>query len=58
MLPFTVMLPATETLPLLASRNFEALPIMKLIEPPAAMLLIRYSCVRLLKPWNWPSAPF
>ena len=31
------------------------------IERPAgsrAMLLIRYSCVTLLKPWNCPSAPF
>ena len=30
-------------LPLFATKNFELLPIMKLIEPPEAMLLIRYS---------------
>jgi len=47
----------TVTLPLLATRNFELLPIMKLIEPPGAMLLMRYSCVTLLKPWNCASAP-
>jgi hypothetical protein len=46
------------TLPLEATRNREALPVMKLIDPSnwlapfLAMLLIRYSWVTLLKPWN------
>ena len=35
----------------------DALPSMKLMDPLGAMLLIRYSCVTLLKPWNCPSAP-
>jgi hypothetical protein len=49
---------STPIAPLLPTRNFEPLPIMKLMEPPDAILLIRYSCVELLKPWNCPSAPF
>ena len=44
-------------LPLLATTNRDVLPVMKLIEPPEAMLLIRYSWVLLLKPWNCASAP-
>jgi hypothetical protein len=40
------------TLPVLATRNFELPPIMKLIFPNGAMLLMRYSCVELLNPWN------
>src|SRR5262245_51727809 len=36
--------------PLLATANLETLPVRKLIDPPGAMLLIRYSCVALLNP--------
>ena len=69
MLPSTVTSPATWSfvagvvvpmpmLPLLATANFELLPSRKLMLPPAAMLLIRYSCVVLLNPWNCANAPF
>jgi hypothetical protein len=51
-------------LPLVVTRKRDVPPIMKLIDPfnwfaPfRAMLLMRYSCVELLKPWNCPSTPF
>ena len=39
-------------------RPIEELLTMKLMVPPNAMLLIRYSWVELLNLWNWLSAPF
>ena len=53
----SLMSVVTSTL-LLDTRNFEVPLSMKLIDPLEAMLLMRYSCVELLNPWNCPSAPF
>ena len=39
-------------LPLGATKKRDVLPVMKLIDAFVAMLLMRYSCVTLLKPWN------
>ena len=39
---FAGLVVAIPTLPVLATRSFELLPIMKLMEPLGAMLLIRY----------------
>src|SRR5688572_25756970 len=44
-------------LPLGATKKRDVLPVMKLMDAFEAMLLIRYSWVTLLKPWNWASAP-
>lgn len=53
-----LLAPPSATVPALVTRNSDALLSMKLIEPPDAMLLMGSSCVELLNPWNWPSAPF
>ena len=42
------------TLPELFTKNREAAPCRKLMVPPLATLLMRYSLVELLKPWNTP----
>src|SRR5436190_18712750 len=39
------------------TKNFETAPSMKLIDGVVATLLIRYSWVTLLNPWNCAAAP-
>src|SRR6478672_11674693 len=55
--PATTLAGPEIVVPLVLSIFSRDAPSMKLMDPLEATLLIRYSCVTLLKPWNCASAP-